>query len=67
MFGNGNSLLISSIGPSLVANGLHLCVVLVVPRLTKNLLPISNLNHDNDVDVVFSKSSFSIEDRIKKH
>ena len=54
-FGNGNTLPNLSIGLSSLANGLRLRDVLVVPRLSKNLLSISRLTYDNDMDVLFSK------------
>lgn len=61
-FGNSNTLRISSIGSSKIANGIHLRDVLLVPRLTKNLLSISKLTRDNPVDVLFFASSFFIQD-----
>ena len=65
-FGNGNTLPITSIGTSSLINGLCLRDVLVVPNLTKNLLSISKLTYDNNVDVVFSKYLCSIQDRATK-
>lgn len=65
-FGNGNTLHISSIGSSKIANGIHLRDVLVVPCLNKNLLSISKLTRDNPVDVLFSASSFFIQDQTTK-
>lgn len=57
-FGNGNTLKISSIGASKIAPNIHLRDVLVVPRLTTNLLSISKLTRDNPMDVLFFKSMF---------
>ena len=60
LFGNDTSLPISRVGTSTIANNVCLNDVLVVPNLTKNLLSLSKLTHDNDVDVVFSRNMFII-------
>ncbi|KAJ9546703.1 hypothetical protein OSB04_019246 [Centaurea solstitialis] len=65
-FGDGNTLPISSIGTSTLANGIRLRDVLMVPHLTKNLLSISKLTYDNDVNVVFSKLYCLIQDRLTR-
>ncbi|KAI3700963.1 hypothetical protein L2E82_45604 [Cichorium intybus] len=62
-FGDGNVLPISHIGHSLLNNGIQLWNVLVVPKLTKNLLSISRLTSDNNMDVLFSQPYFYIQDR----
>lgn len=65
-FGNGNTLPISHIGYSSITNDVRLNDVLVVPKLTKNLLSISKLTRDNDVDVLFSHPLFYVQDRSTK-
>ncbi|KAD4982590.1 hypothetical protein E3N88_19261 [Mikania micrantha] len=59
-FGNGNTLPITHKGHLTLNNTLHLNNVLVVPNITKNLLSISKLTHDNSVDVILSHPFFSI-------
>ncbi|XP_024041750.1 uncharacterized protein LOC112098966 [Citrus clementina] len=64
--GNGNSLNISHVGQTKLntANGkLLLKDVLVVPKLTKNLISVSQLTSDNKCTVEFSSNDFLIKDR----
>ncbi|KAK1424394.1 hypothetical protein QVD17_19723 [Tagetes erecta] len=65
-FGDGNSLPVSLTGHTTLPNNIRLRDILVVPNLTKNLLSISKLTHDNLVDVLFSYPSFHIQDRETK-
>ncbi|KAJ9554025.1 hypothetical protein OSB04_018070 [Centaurea solstitialis] len=62
-FGNGNVLPISHIGQSSLSNRIRLRDVLVVPRISKNLLSVSKLTTDNNLDVLFSQPHFYIQDR----
>ncbi|GJX95959.1 putative RNA-directed DNA polymerase, partial [Tanacetum coccineum] len=57
-FGNGDALPVSHIGQSMVSNKILLRDVLVIPKLTKNLLSISKLTMDHPVDVLFSQPFF---------
>lgn len=50
--GNGNQLLITHLGSSSLSS-LHLPKVFIVPRLTKNLLSVSQLTQDNNVFMEF--------------
>ncbi|GJU66919.1 putative RNA-directed DNA polymerase [Tanacetum coccineum] len=59
-FGNNESLLISHTGSSHLLNNVVLNDVLVVPRLTKNLLSVSKLTRDNHVDVLLSHPNFFV-------
>ena len=64
--GNGNSLNISHVGQTKLntANGkLLLKDVLVVPKLTKNLISVSQLTSDNKCTVEFSSNDFLIKDQ----
>ncbi|GJZ55766.1 putative RNA-directed DNA polymerase [Tanacetum coccineum] len=65
-FGNGDALPVSHIGQSMVSNKILLRDVLVIPKLTKNLLSISKLTMDHPVDVLFSQPFFNIQDRETK-
>ncbi|KAJ9542144.1 hypothetical protein OSB04_028650 [Centaurea solstitialis] len=49
-FGNGQVLPISLIGQSSVNNTIRLRDVLVIPKITKNLLSVSKLTFDNNLD-----------------
>ncbi|KAK9060122.1 hypothetical protein SSX86_020826 [Deinandra increscens subsp. villosa] len=60
---NGTQVPITHTGLSRVHPNITLKDVLVVPSLKKNLLSISKLTDDNDIDVVFSKNYFAIQDR----
>lgn len=53
IIGNGNALSISHIGSSKHTFDVNLLDVLVIPHITKNLLSISKLMSDYNVDVVF--------------
>ncbi|KAI3765987.1 hypothetical protein L2E82_16034 [Cichorium intybus] len=64
--GNGAQLPISHVGHSSISNKLALRDVLVIPKLTKNLLSISKLTMDHPVDVLFSQPFFNIQDRDSK-
>ena len=63
VFGNGASLPITHIGTISPTPSLGLLDVLVVPRLTKNLLSISNLTSDFPFAVTFTNIFFSIQNR----
>ncbi|KAJ9538664.1 hypothetical protein OSB04_031397 [Centaurea solstitialis] len=63
MFGSGHYLPVSHKGHASLSPNLLLKDVLVVPRITKNLLSISKLTKDNHVDVLFSYPDFFIQDR----
>ncbi|GJW67898.1 hypothetical protein Tco_0122322 [Tanacetum coccineum] len=65
-FGNNQSLPILHIGSSRLLNNVVLNDILVVPRLTKNLLFVSKLTRDNHVDVLLSHPNFFVQDRTTK-
>ncbi|PWA54489.1 ribonuclease H-like domain-containing protein [Artemisia annua] len=65
-FGNNQSLPISHTGYSRLLKDVVLNDVLVVPRLTKNLLSMSKLTRDNHVDVLLSHPNFFVQDRTTK-
>ena len=59
--GNGEKLLISHVGNSMLSTSnthKHIALndILYVPSITKNLISISRLLHDNDIDVEFKNS-----------
>ena len=58
--GNGASLPISHIGMLSPSSNFKLLDVLVVPRLTKNLLSISKLTSDFPLSVTFSHDNFVV-------
>ncbi|KAM0067353.1 putative RNA-directed DNA polymerase [Helianthus debilis subsp. tardiflorus] len=62
-FGDGKSLFISHRGHKTIGNNIHLKNVLVVPKITKNLLSINKLTMDNNVDVLFYQPNFYVQDR----
>ncbi|KAD3068636.1 hypothetical protein E3N88_36516 [Mikania micrantha] len=66
LFGNGNSLPVTHIGSHQLPNNISLNDVLVVPHLMNNLLSVSKLTKDNNLDVLFSQPSFYIQDRTTK-
>ena len=66
--GNGEKLLISHIDYSDLPiydphKHIALTDILYVPDITKNLISISKLLHDNDIDVEFHKSVCFIKDK----
>ncbi|KAH9667197.1 retrovirus-related pol polyprotein from transposon RE1 [Citrus sinensis] len=66
--GNGEKLLINHIGYSALPTydphkHITLTDILYVPDITKNLISISKLLHENDVDVEFQKSVCFIKDK----
>ena len=66
--GNGDKLLISYIGYSILSiynphKYLKLNNIFCVPNITKNLINVSKLLHDNDIDVEFQKSVCFIKDK----
>ncbi|KAK9078295.1 hypothetical protein SSX86_002352 [Deinandra increscens subsp. villosa] len=65
-FGNGEKLEITHKGDTLMANNLKLNDILIVPNIKKNLLSVSKLTKNNNVDVLFSHSKFYIQDRVTK-
>ncbi|KAL4563173.1 hypothetical protein LXL04_027209 [Taraxacum kok-saghyz] len=58
--GNGNQLSISHVGSSYLPH-LKLPNVLIVPKLTKNLLSVSKLTADNDVYVEFWRNHCNVK------
>lgn len=66
LFGDDNTLPNSYIGQSVIHNNVRLQDMLVVPNITNNLLSISKLTTDNNVDVLFSRPNFFIQDRATK-
>ncbi|KAI3719151.1 hypothetical protein L6452_20045 [Arctium lappa] len=65
-FGNSQTLPVSHTGHSTISDRIRLRDILVVPHLSKNLLSVSKLTQDNDVDVLFSYPHFLIQDRRTK-
>ncbi|KAJ9550336.1 hypothetical protein OSB04_014381 [Centaurea solstitialis] len=65
-FGNGMTLPISHTGHTSLNGDIRLRDVLVVPKITKNLLSVSKLTYDNCLDVLFSHPHFYIQDRKTK-
>ena len=63
VIGNGVSLPITHTGTISPTPSLELLDVLVVPRLTKNLLSISKLTFDFPLVVTFTNNFFSIQNR----
>ncbi|KAJ9558897.1 hypothetical protein OSB04_013511 [Centaurea solstitialis] len=61
--GDGNLLNVSHIGKCTLPSSISLLDVLVVPRLTKNLLSISKLTSDYPVKIEFTNNSFAIQNR----
>ena len=66
-FGNSTALPISHAGHTSFKGDIHLRDVLVILRLTKNLLSVSKLTHDNCMYVLFSHLHFYIHDRKTEH
>jgi hypothetical protein len=58
MFGNGNHLPISHVGHTTLHNNICLNDILVVPKLTNNLLSVSKLTQDNPLGCPFLSISF---------
>lgn len=65
-FCNGNILNISRIGNASITKDINLADVLVIPKLTKNLISISKLTSDSPVNVLFSNNQFAIQKRKTK-
>ncbi|GJR07274.1 uncharacterized mitochondrial protein-like protein [Tanacetum coccineum] len=63
---NGNILNISRIGNTSIARDIDLLDVLVVFKITKNLLSISKLTASSPVDILFSCDMFTIQNRHTK-
>ena len=63
IIGNGASLPIIHIGTLSLVPNIHLLDVLVVPRLTKNLLSISKLTSDFPLSVTFTNNLLAIQHR----
>ena len=66
--GNGEKLMISHVGNSMLSTSnphKHIALndILFVPSITKNLISISRLLHDNDIDIEFKKSVCFIKDK----
>ena len=66
--GNGNKLFISHIGCSVLPTcdpykHIALNNILYVPDITKNLISISKLLHDNEINVEFYKSVCFVKDK----
>lgn len=64
--GNGARLSITHVGSCTINNSIVLRNVLVVPNITKNLLSVSKLSVDSEVEVLFTYVSFQIKSRISK-
>ena len=62
--GNGASLPITHTGTLSPSSNFQLLDVLVVPRLTKNLLSISKLTSDFPLSVTFSHDHFVVQNRV---
>ncbi|KAJ0009702.1 hypothetical protein Pint_33473 [Pistacia integerrima] len=62
--GNGASLPITHTGTLSPSSNFQLLDVLVVPRLTKNLLSISKLTSDFPFSVTFSHDNFVVQNRV---
>ena len=65
-FGNGKKLFISHIGCYVLPTcdpykHIALNNILYVPDITKNLISISKLLHDNDINVEFHKSVYIVK------
>ena len=66
--GNGKKLLISHIGCSVLPTcdphkHIALNIILSVPDIIKNLISISKLLHDNEINVEFHKSICFVKDK----
>nr|KYP48069.1 Retrovirus-related Pol polyprotein from transposon TNT 1-94 [Cajanus cajan] len=61
--GNGTSLNITHVGSLSLSHTVPLSDVLVVPNLTKNLVSVSKLTHDNHAKAIFVDDSFVIQNR----
>lgn len=64
--GNDANISISRIGTSHILDSFHLLDVLVVPNLTKNLLSISKFTSNFQIDMLFTNTSFIIQNRHTK-
>lgn len=64
--GNGDSLRISHIYTNKLAEYINLLDVLVMPHITKNILSITKLTFDYAIDIVFSDTFFTIQNRTTK-
>ena len=64
MVGNGASLPITHTGTLSPSSNFKLLDVLIVPRLTKNLLSISKLTSDFPLSVLFSHDNFVVQNRV---
>ncbi|XP_071715239.1 uncharacterized protein [Rutidosis leptorrhynchoides] len=65
-FANGDNSYVSHIGKVTLSPNISLLVVLVVPKIKKNLLSVSKLTSDNPVDVLFSDPMFFIQNHRTK-
>lgn len=65
-FGNGNVLPISHIDTLSLNPQLKLQDILIVPHINKKVLSVSKLTNDSLVDIIFSRSSFAIQDALTK-
>ncbi|KAL5846326.1 hypothetical protein ACOSQ3_009850 [Xanthoceras sorbifolium] len=67
--GNGKKLYVSHIGSSMICSHatlhayLTLNKILYVPRITKNLLSIAQLTHDNNIIVEFNDAYCFVKDK----
>nr|GEU68497.1 putative zinc finger, CCHC-type [Tanacetum cinerariifolium] len=66
IFANGQTAHISHVEKTHITPHIALQDVLVVPHITKNLLSISKLTHDDKVDVLFSDNMFLIQNHLTK-
>lgn len=65
-FVNGKTLLVTHVGHTNVISKLALKDVLVVPNILNNLLSISKLTTDNNVNDLFSQPHFYVQDQLTK-
>nr|GFC07278.1 retrovirus-related Pol polyprotein from transposon TNT 1-94 [Tanacetum cinerariifolium] len=66
IFANGQTAHILHVGKTHITPHIALQDVLVVPHITKTLLSISKLTHDDKFDVLFSDNMFLIQNRLTK-
>ena len=67
--GNGNSLTISHIGSSFIPSSLHFLAlhnILHVPKITKNLISVSQFTKDNNVIAKFFFDGCLIKDKVTR-
>jgi hypothetical protein len=60
--GNGSTLLVTSVGASVLPRPLYLNDVLVAPHITHNILSICRFTNDNSCSIEFDPTGFSVKD-----